>query len=193
MAVLRLPRCSGFPLAVDSGRCSLAAACRPLVAVASLRWSSGSRTCGLPQLWHRGSVAPQHVGFSWIRDQTHVSCIGRRVLYHCAAREASLFDLFCFNIIYNVSCLLSQFSRVLLFVDPMDCTLPGSSVHEKFPGNTRMDCHALLQGISLTQGSNPHLIVSWVGRWVLYHYTMFMWFRMQTLFFLNIYILLKYS
>ena len=44
--------------------------------------------------------------------------------------------------------------------DPMVCTLPGFSVHEIFPGkNTRMDCHAFLQGISLTQGSNLHLIM----------------------------------
>ena len=64
------------------------------------------------------------MGFPWIRDRAHVSCIGRRVLYHCATREASLFDfliflllfdMFCFNIICNVSCLLSGFSRVLLF------------------------------------------------------------------------------
>ena len=36
---------------------------------------------------------------------------------------------------------------------------PGSSVHGIFPGkNTGMDCHFLLQGIFLTQGSNPHLL-----------------------------------
>ena len=28
------------------------------------------------------------VGSSWIRDQTHVSCIGRWILYHWAIREA---------------------------------------------------------------------------------------------------------
>ena len=32
-------------------------------------------------------VAPQHVGSSWTRDQTHVSCIGGWILYHCATRE----------------------------------------------------------------------------------------------------------
>ena len=41
---------------------------------------------------------------------------------------------------------------------PMDCSLPGSSVHGIFPGNsTGVDCHFLLQGIFLTQGSNPGL------------------------------------
>ena len=50
--------------------------------------------------------------------------------------------------------------------DPMDCSLPDSSVHGNFPGkNTGVGCHALLQGIS-TQGSNPDLPHY---RWILYH------------------------
>ena len=41
----------------------------------------------------------------------------------------------------------------------MDCSLPGSSVHGDSPGkNTEVGCHALLQGIFLNQGSNPHLL-----------------------------------
>ena len=40
----------------------------------------------------------------------------------------------------------------------MDCSLPGSSVHGDSPGkNTGMGCHAFLQGIFSTQGSNPSL------------------------------------
>ena len=36
-----------------------------------------------------------------------------------------------------------------------------------FPGkNTGMGCHFLLQGILLTQGSNPYLLL---GEWILYH------------------------
>ena len=39
-----------------------------------------------------------------------------------------------------------------------------------FPGkNTGVGCHALFQGIFLTQGLNLHLYVSSIGRWVLYH------------------------
>ena len=39
------------------------------------------------------------------------------------------------------------------------CNLPGSSVHEDSPGkNTGVGCHALLQGIFPTQGSNPGLL-----------------------------------
>ena len=42
--------------------------------------------------------------------------------------------------------------------DPMDCSPPGSSVHGGAPGkDTRVSCHALLQGIFLTQGLNPGL------------------------------------
>ena len=39
--------------------------------------------------------------------------------------------------------------------EPMDCSLPGSSVHVIFPGNsTGVDCLFLLQGIFPTQGLN---------------------------------------
>ena len=34
------------------------------------------------ELWRMGVVALWHVGFSRIRNQTTVSCIGRRILYH---------------------------------------------------------------------------------------------------------------
>ena len=41
----------------------------------------------------------------------------------------------------------------------MDCSLPGSSVHGIFPGNsTGVDCHFLLQRIFPTQGSNLGLL-----------------------------------
>ena len=53
----------------------------------------------------------------------------------------------------------------LTLCDPMDCSLPGSSVHGDSPGkNTDVDCHFLLQGIFPTQESNPDLH----GRRVLY-------------------------
>ena len=62
-------------------------------------------------------------------------------------------------------CLVTQSCQTLC--DPMDCSLPGSSVHADSPGkNTQVGCHAFLQGIFPTQGSNlglPHC------RWILYH------------------------
>ena len=42
--------------------------------------------------------------------------------------------------------------------NPTDCSLPDSSVHGIFSGkSTGVGCHWLLQGIFLTQGSNPGL------------------------------------
>ena len=68
------------------------------------------------------------------------------------------------------ACVLSHFSCVQLFATPMDCSLPGSSVHGNSPEkNTGVDCHALLQGILVTQGSNRHLSVSCTGRQVIHH------------------------
>ena len=39
-------------------------------------------------LWCLGPGAPWHVGFSGIRDGSHVPCIGRQILIHSATREA---------------------------------------------------------------------------------------------------------
>ena len=44
-------------------------------------------------------------------------------------------------------------------VSPWVCSWPASSVHGDFPGKyTGVGCHALLQGIFPTQGSNPGLL-----------------------------------
>ena len=40
------------------------------------------------QLWRTGLVAPWHVGSSRTRARTRVPCVGRRILNHCATREA---------------------------------------------------------------------------------------------------------
>ena len=46
----------------------------------------------------------------------------------------------------------------LTLCDQMDSNPPGSSVHVDSPGkNTGVGCHALPQGIFLTQGLNPGL------------------------------------
>ena len=60
--------------------------------------------------------------------------------------------------IYAVLCLVAQ--SCLTLCDPMDCSLPGSSVHGDSPGrNTGVGCHYLLQGIFLTQVSNLCLLL----------------------------------
>ena len=62
-------------------------------------------------------------------------------------------------------CLVAQPCPTLC--DPMDCSLPGSSIHGDSPGkNIGMGCRVLLQRIFPTQGSNPGLLHC---RWILYH------------------------
>ena len=59
-------------------------------------------------------------------------------------------------IIAGLLCLVTQ--SCLTLCDPMDCSPASSSVHGDSPGkNTGVGCHAILQGIFLTQGSNPGL------------------------------------
>ena len=79
-----------------------------------------------------------------------------------------------------VLCLVTQLCPTLC--DPMDCTPPGSFVHGNSLGkNTAVGCHALLQGIFPTQGSNsclPHYRrilyhlshQESISRWILYHF-----------------------
>ena len=47
----------------------------------------------------------------------------------------------------------------LILCNPMNCSLPGSSVHGDSPGkNTGLGCHGFLRGIFPTQGSNLWLL-----------------------------------
>ena len=57
----------------------------------------------------------------------------------------------------TVLCLVVQSSPTLC--KSMDCSLPVTSVHEDSPGeDIGVDCHALLQGIFPTRGSNSRLL-----------------------------------
>ena len=66
-----------------------------------------------------GLVTPGHVGSSGIRDWTHVSCIGRQILYYWATREAlPLFLLF--PLFFLPSFLIFRdffFYRVLFYLE----------------------------------------------------------------------------
>ena len=54
-------------------------------------------------------------------------------------------------------CLVTQSYPTLC--DPVDCSLPGTSVYGDSPGkNTGVGCHALLERIFPTQGWNPGLL-----------------------------------
>ena len=72
--------------------------------------------------------------------------------------------IYTYAYIYAVLSLITQ--SFLTLWDPLDCSLPGSSVHGDSPGkNTGVGYHALLQGIFPSQGSNPCLPHC---RWILY-------------------------
>ena len=69
-----------------------------------------------------GPPAQLHVGSSWIRDWTHVSCIGRQILYHWATRKVLLFIFKVFNAYLrsNHANTCSLWDLYLLFVDSLD-------------------------------------------------------------------------
>ena len=54
------------------------------------------------------------------------------------------------------ACLVT--SVISDFLRPMDCSPPGSSVWNFPVKNIGVGCHFLLQGIFLTEGSNPYLL-----------------------------------
>ena len=88
-----------------------------------------------------------------------------------------IYILFHYGLSQDMKCNPLLCSRTLLFMHPLckacsvlglvaptcltlcdhvNCSPPGSSVHGDSPGeNAGVDCHALLQGIFPTQGSNP--------------------------------------
>ena len=71
------------------------------------------------QLWPTGLVASRHVGSSWTRDRTHVSCTGRRILYPEPRRKPRN----CFKF-WKVSLLLpSQIIRAVVIL-PLIHLLP---------------------------------------------------------------------
>ena len=114
--------------------------------------------------------------------RTHVHRVGDAIQpsHHLSARHICISPLFRISFPfrspesadYSSSC---SFSTVIYFIhvcvrakslqlclilcDPMDCSLPGSSVNGDSPGkNTGVGCHALLQRIFPTQVPNPRLL-----------------------------------
>ena len=83
--------------------------------------------------------------------------------WHCSELSPSPWRLWTWHVaftlhIFSLACVLCL-SVVSNSCDSMDCCPPGSSLHGDSPGrNTGVGCHALLQGIFPTQGSNPHLV-----------------------------------
>ena len=67
-----------------------------------------------------------------------------------------------------VLCCAQLLQLCLTLCDPMDCSLPGSSIHRILQARSGMGCYALLQGIFPTQGSNLCLLCLLHGRQILY-------------------------
>ena len=83
-------------------------------------------------------------GSSHLRDQTHVACIGRQIIYRWDTREANL----------HISSV--QFSSVAqscqTLCDPMNRSTPGLPVHDQLPEFTQTHIH---RGGDVIQPSHP--------------------------------------
>ena len=86
---------------------------------------------------------------------------------HDSIAYSFIISLFWYKIFitkHGYSCKSKQESKWIAQPCPtlcnlMDCSLPGSSIHGIFLGkNIGVGCHSLLQGLFLTQGSNPGLL-----------------------------------
>ena len=108
-------------------------------------------------------------GSSQPRSRTWVSCITGRFFTNWATREAPRWKPESAQKIKDTrnECVHAQSCSTLC--DPMDYSLPSSSVHGIYPGkDTGVFCYFLLQGIMLTQGSNSHLLYLLHYRQILY-------------------------
>ena len=101
----------------------------------------------------------------WLQVPVPGNRHGHSLSLHCPGRREFPVSGLWLGARVFVVCLVAQ-SCLMLF-DPVDCSLPGSSIHGDSPGkNSGVGCHALLQGIFPTQGSNPGLQYC---RQILYH------------------------
>ena len=97
---------------------------------------------------------PASPSFPCTGSFTHSAYAGKRTDFYCLNCNAPKFQVY----VYVQPCPT--------LCDPMDCSPPGSSVHRDSPGkNTGVGCHALLQGIFLTQKLNLSLLQC---RWIFY-------------------------
>ena len=114
MAVLDLHCCVGFSLVRASGGYSPVAGHRLKDTQASAVAESGLSACSSQVLEHRpcshGPAAPRPVGSSWVRNQNHVSCPSRQILYQWVTREAH--DLSILMLSFKPAFSLSSFTHI---------------------------------------------------------------------------------
>ena len=104
--------------------------------------------------------------------KAHSSTISVSTIHHCKYFEEKIIVVFAI-FVHSLKVCECVYPKSLQscpgLCDLMDCSSPGSSVHGDSPGKkTGVSCHALLQWIFPTQGSNPHFYVSCIGRLILY-------------------------
>ena len=104
------------------------------------------------QLFHNLS------GYVWHYQSWHLN----QNLGGGSSRDLDLWELWDYLVSSSSSSYLTNTPRMVTqlcptLCNPMDCRLPGSSVHGIFQARVLACCHVLLQGIFLTQGLNPGL------------------------------------
>ena len=90
-------------------------------------WLAGSRAQA-QQLWRTGLVALWHVESSGTRARTCVPCIGRRILNHCATREAHDSFIVAHGIITSRNCII-HFCLALEYIN-LSCEFNKNTQHK---------------------------------------------------------------
>ena len=109
-------------------------------------------------IWLMGLASLWHVRPSQIRDQTHVSCIGRQILYHWAVRKAFLlYFKWTLGLWFEkrgtlgiVMRHLSMSSWICITLNPHPTNLPGQ--HKQLPSPVRWG-YLFLGGLLVTFSS----------------------------------------
>ena len=105
--------------------------------------------CAPHSLWTNLHAHTECLGLGW--SVPWIAEHGDQMTWEAVSKDEILKDV-CMCI-----CFVAQSCATLC--NPMDCRLPGSSVHGDSPGkNTEVGCHALLQGIFPILGLNPGLL-----------------------------------
>ena len=101
-------------------------------------------------------------GSSWVRDWTWISCIGRRILYHCTTWEA-----------LETSVKFSSITQSCpILCNPMNCSTPGLPVHHQHPEFTQTHVYWIGDAI---QPSHPLSFPSAPAFNLSQHQSLFKW------------------